>query len=137
MTDVEERAKYLRLKLGLNKEQVLWVNECGSTMELAREHLTAYPKSVALVVAEEQQSGRGRQGRAWSSVPGAFQGTFIYPLTKEPNPAATLAVGLAVSLALEQGGVQIRLKWPNDLISHTGRKLGGILTEYIANPVLT
>jgi BirA family biotin operon repressor/biotin-[acetyl-CoA-carboxylase] ligase len=40
-----------------------------------------------------------------------------------------LAAGLAAADAiLETAGVEVRLKWPNDLV-HAGRKLGGILSE--------
>jgi BirA family biotin operon repressor/biotin-[acetyl-CoA-carboxylase] ligase len=115
------------------ERRVLWLDECGSTMDIAREHV-GNVTDFFLVAADSQTAGRGRQGREWQSVPGAFQGTFIYLLSSDPNPAATLAVGLAVSETLERFGVNIKLKWPNDLISSSGRKLGGILTEYISRP---
>ncbi|MBN2265571.1 MAG: hypothetical protein JW775_07145, partial [Candidatus Aminicenantes bacterium] len=40
-----------------------------------------------------------------------------------------LAAGLAAADAVrEAGGLEVRLKWPNDIV-HGGRKLGGVLAE--------
>lgn len=113
--------------------KILWYEECGSTMDLAREQAADF-SALGLIATQHQTAGRGRQGREWRSNLGAFQGTFVYPLVSEPNPAATLVVGLAVSKALTELGVTISLKWPNDIISSGQRKLGGILTEYVARP---
>jgi BirA family biotin operon repressor/biotin-[acetyl-CoA-carboxylase] ligase len=43
-------------------------------------------------------------------------------------PAITLACGVALAECLHQRGVDVELKWPNDL-RIGGRKLGGILSE--------
>ncbi len=44
-------------------------------------------------------------------------------------PGLTLALGIGVVDALQRLGIDgISLKWPNDIIAHSG-KLGGILTE--------
>lgn len=130
--------------------------EIGSTntelMQRGRQGDTA----PTLVTALRQTAGRGRLGRAWTAKPGATL-TFSLglPLQLETVPggggALSLAVGLAVAEALDQGLGQWRcdhghapeattlpglgLKWPNDLWLGE-RKLGGILIEATAAPGL-
>jgi BirA family biotin operon repressor/biotin-[acetyl-CoA-carboxylase] ligase len=107
------------------------------------EGLAAQP---ALLAAEAQTAGRGRQGRAWQALPGASL-TFSLALPMAPRAAGgwhglSLAVGLALAEALEPvaDGVAPRLglKWPNDLWlwdgPGRGRKLGGILIETAGLP---
>jgi BirA family transcriptional regulator, biotin operon repressor / biotin---[acetyl-CoA-carboxylase] ligase len=91
-----------------------------------------------LLVAEHQTRGRGRQGRAWQSAPGASL-TFSLALPFAPAnwSGLSLAVGVALADALdplsEGGAALIGLKWPNDLwltgAGDPGRKLGGVLIE--------
>jgi BirA family biotin operon repressor/biotin-[acetyl-CoA-carboxylase] ligase len=84
------------------------------------------------LVALEQQSGKGRQGREWVSVPGNFYGSTLVDLRPEDPPASTLslAAGLALIEALDVAvaGQPLMLKWPNDLML-SGKKLAGILLE--------
>lgn len=84
-----------------------------------------------LVVTDDQRAGRGRQDRHWFSAPGlglTFS-VLLYPgLAVERSGLLALAAGVAVVDALEMGGLQAGLKWPNDImVDH--RKLGGILAE--------
>ncbi|GGP89708.1 biotin--[acetyl-CoA-carboxylase] ligase [Streptomyces roseolilacinus] len=90
----------------------------------------------AVLVAEEQTSGRGRLDRAWSAP--ARSGLFFSVLLKPDVPAHRLAwlpllTGVAVATALARAaGVDTALKWPNDLLVTVGgeeRKAGGILAE--------
>ena len=102
----------------------------------------------ALVVAEQQTLGRGRQGRTWHSRAGQSL-TFSLALALAPREwlGLSLAVGVALADALEppEPGQPPRLglKWPNDLwlldggsAAHAaagpGRKLGGVLIETLA-----
>ncbi len=78
-----------------------------------------------------QYEGRGRQGRPWLALPRhALLFSLGMPLTDLPAslPSITLACGVALAECLQQRGVQVQLKWPNDL-RIDGRKLGGILSE--------
>ncbi len=85
-----------------------------------------------VVFAEAQSAGRGRRGREWLSPPGRN----IYctvglarELAAPSQGLLSLVTALALRAALQSGaGVDIDLKWPNDLL-HGGRKLGGILIE--------
>jgi BirA family biotin operon repressor/biotin-[acetyl-CoA-carboxylase] ligase len=111
----------------------------SSTMDVARELLRYEPPHseswCAVVAAEAQTAGRGRQGRSWVTTRGAFMATYLFA-TDAPVAAFagySLAVGVAVSAALEEYGVRTRLKWPNDIVViESGgklRKLGGVLIE--------
>ena len=89
-----------------------------------------------LLVAEHQTAGRGRAGRSWlSSSEGSL--TFSLAWRFEGGPQALaglpLAVGVALSEALAQLGVQVALKWPNDVLKD-GDKLAGILIETQSAP---
>lgn len=86
----------------------------------------------AWLVALEQESGRGRQGREWISADGNFYGTTLVRLKAgdPPAPSLSLAAGLAIIEAVDVAvpGQVLMLKWPNDLMLN-GRKLAGILLE--------
>lgn len=86
----------------------------------------------AVILAEEQSAGRGRAGRSWHSE----RGTGIYvtlllrpKLSPVQAPLLTMMAGLSAHAAIqERTGLQVDLKWPNDLIVNR-KKLGGLLTE--------
>jgi BirA family biotin operon repressor/biotin-[acetyl-CoA-carboxylase] ligase len=90
----------------------------------------------ALVRAQMQTGGRGRQGRSWNSPAGKglYISVILFP---PPGPSVarlSLAVALAAACAVE--AVTRRrayTKWPNDLLVQDAdgsfRKLGGILCE--------
>ena len=84
------------------------------------------------LVALDQQSGRGRHGRTWETIPGNFFGSTIVQLRPDdpPAPALALAAGLALIEAIEVAapGAPLSIKWPNDLML-AGSKLAGILLE--------
>ena len=85
------------------------------------------------LVADRQNAGRGRQGRAWLDGPGNFMGsTAVRLLPQDPAPASlSFVAALAVYEAL-LGHVAtpqaLQLKWPNDVLL-AGAKLAGILLE--------
>ena len=83
----------------------------------------------ALVVAECQTRGRGRLGRPWESPPGNL---YFSVLLEEADPLLPLRAGLALVEAVGFGF----LKWPNDLLSPDGRKMGGILIERSGSRIL-
>lgn len=83
-------------------------------------------------LAEAQTAGRGRHGRAWISPFGASLYLSTYWRFADGYQAAaglSLAVGVALASALKQfAGVDIALKWPNDVYLD-GKKLAGVLIE--------
>lgn len=83
------------------------------------------------VVARSQTGGRGSRGRQWSApVGGLWLSVLCRPRGEATIEVLSLRVGLAVAAALEAGrpAIQVRLKWPNDLLLG-GRKVGGVLCE--------
>ena len=106
------------------------VEQTGSTNAdlLARAATLSGP---LLLVARNQTAGRGRAGRSWlSSSEGSL--TFSLAWRFEGGLARLtglpLAVGVALAETLERLGVQVGLKWPNDVL-RDGDKLAGILIE--------
>lgn len=99
------------------------MNFCARLAELD------YPEGVA-VLAEEQTAGRGTKGRTWHSARG--KGLYVsFLLRPEPEQLnyIPLIAGLACWEAIKSlTGLEIRLKWPNDLVFER-KKLGGILCE--------
>ena len=82
--------------------------------------------------ADEQQAGRGRGDHAWHSAAG--EGLYVSVLLRpELSPAwlplMPLAAGLAAATAIRAAtGLDIDLRWPNDLLLGP-RKTGGVLVE--------
>ena len=85
-----------------------------------------------VVMADCQTAGRGRRNRNFQSPAG--KGLFLSILwrpgcTPDKLLPLTALSAVAVYRAVERVcGVNLRIKWPNDLVLH-GKKLGGILTE--------
>jgi len=103
-----------------------------------RHLLAARPPSAGTLrvcIAEYQTAGRGRRGRRWSTPLGAGLCLSVgWQFADAPAELAalTLAVGVVVRRVLARvAGVEIALKWPNDLVWDE-RKLGGILLELTA-----
>lgn len=92
------------------------------------------------LVADRQDAGRGRLGRAWFDGLGNFMGsTQVHRYPGDP-PAPTLALlaGLAlleVVAPLVPPPHRAELKWPNDLLIG-GAKLAGILLEAVGESVI-
>ncbi|MHB8968942.1 MAG: biotin--[acetyl-CoA-carboxylase] ligase [Pirellulaceae bacterium] len=88
----------------------------------------------ALILTDLQTAGRGRGDHSWWSAPGALTFSVILPRSQANGefhgPRIALTVGLAVCASLQQlrPGLEIGLKWPNDVYVQ-GRKICGILVE--------
>ncbi|WP_128380812.1 biotin--[acetyl-CoA-carboxylase] ligase [Streptomyces cavernae] len=114
------------------------VERTGSTnTDLVRLAEQGKADEGSVLVAEEQNAGRGRLERAWTAP--ARSGLFFSVLLKPSAvPVARwgwlpLLTGVAVATALSRtAGVDTSLKWPNDLLLSVDgeeRKAGGILAE--------
>ena len=126
-----------RLKGSLFGKHIYHFLKTDSTNRVALELGYADHPEGTVVLAEEQTAGRGRAGRWWHSE----RGTGIYvTLLLRPKispvlaPLLTMMAGLSARAAIqEKAGLNVDLKWPNDLML-TNKKLGGILTEMYAEP---
>jgi BirA family biotin operon repressor/biotin-[acetyl-CoA-carboxylase] ligase len=86
-----------------------------------------------VMVAGTQEAGRGRLGRAWVSteVGDSLLASVLLRPDLPPSEAPLISYLFALSLveACRQAcGLEVRCKWPNDLVVGD-RKLGGILAE--------
>ncbi|MFE7747678.1 biotin--[acetyl-CoA-carboxylase] ligase [Streptomyces sp. NPDC057428] len=98
----------------------------------------------AVLVAEEQTAGRGRLDRSWTAPPrsGIFLSVHLTPgdVPAERWGWLPLLTGVAAATGLAQAaGVDMALKWPNDLLVTIGgeeRKTGGILAERAGDGVV-
>lgn len=125
---------YDSLRQALGQHPFRFYERAASTQDLARDWALAEPDLPpgALVIAEEQTAGRGRQGRAWQTPPGAALALsmILQPhLAPEQLPRVTMLGGVAVAATLSPLlGDAVALKWPNDVLIR-GRKVCGILSE--------
>ncbi|WP_026735832.1 biotin--[acetyl-CoA-carboxylase] ligase [Fischerella sp. PCC 9605] len=83
-----------------------------------------------VVIATQQTAGRGQWGRQWiSPAGGLYLSLFVAPhIAANNNYQLTFASAWGIANQLRKCGVDVAIKWPNDLVIDK-RKLGGILTE--------
>lgn len=102
-----------------------------STNQYLLDRVGQIPSGTACL-AEYQQAGRGRRGRAWFSPFGTNLYLSLYWRLDAGMAAAmglSLAVGVSMAETLQKLGAEdVKVKWPNDLYWHD-RKLAGILVE--------
>lgn len=124
--------------MACNREYIIRLSTVDSTNRYLRDEASALwnkrgDSSFVVVTAEHQTAGRGQRGNSWSSNAGE---NLLFSILVRPTD--TLAVteqfllSKAVALALHDAmgccGIDVRLKWPNDI--YVGkRKLAGVLVE--------
>jgi len=110
--------------------KIMRFSSLPSTNDLAKELAARGEPEGTVVIADEQTKGRGRKGRSWYSAPklGLYASVIFRPPRSELS-LLPLISGLAVREFISANfGLNLRLKWPNDLIWE-GKKLGGLLLE--------
>ena len=109
--------------------RLLYYPELSSTMDEAAKLGEGDSEEGAVVVAEVQTAGRGRQGRSWVSQPGNLLLSVLFRPTMEALPFISIIGGIAAARAVRKvTGLDPKIKWPNDLLIG-GRKAAGILAE--------
>ena len=107
------------------------LKSCESTNDHARKLTEDGAVSGTWISAEQQSAGRGRRGNSWISEPGnLFLSMVIRDLDQDYwtwIPLAT-ACALREALGVIYPELEIRIKWPNDLMLGQS-KFGGILCE--------
>lgn len=92
-----------------------------------------------VVFAATQTAGRGRRGRVWVSPRGNFSASILVEVGGERGNLGELSfvAGMALheALSLLAPGLDLRLKWPNDVLL-AGRKVGGMLLETVLPPAV-
>lgn len=132
------------LRAALMAGDSLWTDlrvlaETGSTnADVAAAARAGAPEGL-VVAAELQTAGRGRADRTWQAPPRS--GIAVSVLLRPPVPRDTwgwlpLLAGLAVVVPVSAlSGLELRLKWPNDVLVGE-RKLAGILAEVVDDAVV-
>ncbi|MDH5435755.1 MAG: bifunctional biotin--[acetyl-CoA-carboxylase] ligase/biotin operon repressor BirA [Gammaproteobacteria bacterium] len=105
-----------------------------STNRLMMQRATEGANSGHVCLAEQQQDGKGRRGRRWTSPYGC--NIYLSFLWRFPSGAPdslsilSLVAGITTACVAEKFGLTgVGMKWPNDVLVD-GRKLGGILLEF-------
>lgn len=116
-------------------QETVFFEEVDSTNNVAKKMAEEGAPHGRLVIAENQNAGKGRRGRTWSSPEGTgIWMTFILRPQISPQAASmlTLVAAMAVRKAIYlETGLETVIKWPNDIVAG-GKKICGILTEMSA-----
>jgi BirA family biotin operon repressor/biotin-[acetyl-CoA-carboxylase] ligase len=111
---------------------IVYFQSIGSTNDVAQELAKQHAPEGTLVIADEQTAGRGRLGRAWLSPANhnlLMSLIFYPPLAASQAQRLTMLCSLAAADAIHAvAGLEVEIKWPNDLLLGA-RKTCGILTE--------
>jgi BirA family transcriptional regulator, biotin operon repressor / biotin---[acetyl-CoA-carboxylase] ligase len=88
----------------------------------------------SVLFADHQTAGKGRLDRSWHAPPGAnlLVSILFHDVPAQPSELTRRVALAAVAASGELTGVDVRLKWPNDLLVDE-RKLAGILAERAAS----
>ncbi|WP_093169922.1 biotin--[acetyl-CoA-carboxylase] ligase [Sinosporangium album] len=116
------------------------VQRTGSTnADLAQAVVRDGAKEGQVLIAEVQEQGRGRLGRTWTA---PARAAISMSMVLRPDVPAgrigwvPLLIGLAAASGLRRlAEVDVRLKWPNDLLVGE-RKLAGVLAERVDDHVV-
>ncbi|WP_050748582.1 biotin--[acetyl-CoA-carboxylase] ligase [Halothermothrix orenii] len=124
------------LKTNLIGKEVRVFSSIDSTNNKARELAKGGASGGTIVIAEEQTGGKGRLGRKWYSPPytGLWFSVIVRPhLPSNRAPFLTIITSLVVKKAINKLGIEVLIKWPNDILIR-GKKVCGILSEIMATP---
>ncbi len=108
---------------------VLLHPELDSTMDEVARLSDGGAKEGTVVVAEVQTAGRGRFGRTWVSPEGNLWVSILLRPSLDSLRWLSVLAGIAAARAIASAaGLEVTLKWPND-VRIRGRKVGGVLVE--------
>ncbi len=112
---------------------LLSYDSLDSTNEEAKRLAAAGGQHGAVIWANEQTNGKGRDGRQWQSMAGNLHFSLLLRphLSVESLPELSFVTSLALFRTVKtlvENDTEIAIKWPNDLLL-AGAKLAGILLE--------
>ena len=108
---------------------------CVSTESELSQWLVQQPwsgLSPRAVLADHQIRGHGQYGRRWMAPKGGVWLSAALPWPQQQSSTGLFGLTVAVSLAeqVESTGLQVSIKWPNDLMIES-RKLAGVLPTLV------
>ena len=106
-------------------------SQIDSTNDFARKNINKI-EIPSIIISKVQNKGRGRFGRMWASPLGGLYFSFV---TEWKGPPLPLIVPLAISDVLAELGVDVSIRWPNDIFFQ-GRKVGGVLIEEVSGKMV-
>lgn len=111
-------------------QNIHYFSEIDSTNNVAKKLAEEGAKEGTIIIAETQTRGRGRRGKQWISPAGGVWMSIILRPQIPPSeaPQLTLMTGVAVAETIKKLGLDVGIKWPNDILIGS-RKVCGILTE--------
>jgi len=112
---------------------ILIFDKLDSTSSEAKRMIkSGYAEHGLIVWAQEQDSGHGRYGRKWQSRPGNLTFSVVIENQKQFSDLAIYpfiaALAIRDALVEHDAELDVRFKWPNDILLN-GKKMGGILFE--------
>lgn len=120
-----------QLKTKVLGRNIYYFPEIHSTNDVAKTLLAQNVPSGTLVVAEQQESGRGRLKRGWFSPLGGIWFSLILQPSFSPAeaPKITLSTAVCITETIRDFlGLKAKVRWPNDVLIE-GKKVAGILVE--------
>ena len=128
--DIAQIKKNLKTKM-IGRE-ICYYKEIGSTNDEAKRLAKLDAEEGTVVIAENQTHGKGRLGRRWDSKEGE---SLTFSVIVKPHissskrfPITLLGALSAVRTIRLQTDLQVKVKWPNDIVIE-GKKVGGVLSE--------
>ncbi|MBU2922382.1 biotin--[acetyl-CoA-carboxylase] ligase [Winogradskyella psychrotolerans] len=115
---------------------IIKLNAIGSTNSYLKDIVSVtLPKDYTVVVAEKQTKGRGQMGAEWQAESGKSLTVSVFKSLESFDIKEQFYISMAVSLAIFKALSvfkipQLRIKWPNDILS-ANTKICGILIENV------
>lgn len=109
-----------------------------NTINQAKKLIEQSVSFPAIVIADEQEKGKGKGSRVWFSPKGNLYFSLVKPLHREKISnlqQLSFITALTIAQILHDLGVEksdIQFKWPNDVLLK-GKKVSGILLENYTN----
>jgi BirA family biotin operon repressor/biotin-[acetyl-CoA-carboxylase] ligase len=125
--DEEERVKTFTEAREIAVGTVHCFERLESTMDEAFRLYEGGAENRSIVLSHEQTRGRGRLGRHWISVRGGLYASILLTEFDSEIPYALIAA-YGVYRMLTTLGLQVTLKWVNDVFCGKG-KIAGVLVE--------
>ncbi len=107
--------------------KIIKLEEVDSTNEWIKKNRKRL-SDLDSVIAITQTAGKGRGSNRWFSPPGGLWLSLMIEKFPGSRGSLSLVSSVATAETLENYGLEVHLKWPNDIIVNS-KKIGGVLIE--------